>query len=109
MAPHHPDRIMETVHQGFGKVRTLRTSPRLGASPGFPGGGDTSMSSELILGRVHPDLACAVALAIVEDPSIVATVEALTVHGPGMRPLGTVRGWLRADDPLHAATNQYLL
>jgi hypothetical protein len=66
------------------------------------------MSSELLFGQLHPEIACAVALAIVEDPRVVANVDSLTFHDPGMRPLGTIAGWLNGDDPLRQATREYL-
>ena len=52
------------------------------------------MSREPILGRLDPDLACAIACGFVEHRLVVVTPEAITVHDPDMRPLGTLRGWL---------------
>ena len=66
------------------------------------------MPREPILGVLDPDLACAVALGVVEHPQVVVSQEAVTVHDAGMRPLGTQPDWLVPDDPLHAATREYL-
>jgi hypothetical protein len=67
------------------------------------------MNHELILSSVHPDLACAVALGLVENSRLVAGVDAVTVLDAHRQPLGTIRDWLRADEPLHEATREYLL
>lgn len=67
------------------------------------------MSRELLLGHLPRDLACAVALGVVEDPRIVATVEAVTLHDDGLRPLGKLSDWLAGNDPLDVATRDYLL
>jgi hypothetical protein len=66
------------------------------------------MSSDLLFGQLHPDVACAIALAIVEDPRVVANVDSLTLHDKNMRPLGTISGWLNSDDPLRVVTRDYL-
>jgi hypothetical protein len=66
------------------------------------------MSRGLILGQLDPDLACAVALGLVESPRVAANPEAVTVLDASMRPVGTVRGWLDGDDPLDVATREYL-
>jgi hypothetical protein len=66
------------------------------------------MSREPILGHVDRDHACAVALGLVEDARVVVILEALTVHDAQMRTLGTVRDWLLGNDPLDAATREYL-
>jgi hypothetical protein len=66
------------------------------------------MSSALILGQLHPDMACAIALAIVEDSRVVANLEGITLHDVAMRPLGTHRGWLEGNDPLIVATREYM-
>jgi hypothetical protein len=44
----------------------------------------------------------------VEDPRVVASLEAVTVHDAHMRPLGSVRDWIDGSDPLGAATREYL-
>jgi hypothetical protein len=61
-----------------------------------------------ILGQLHPDLACAVALGLVEYPRVIANLDAVTLHDQAMRPLGTVRNWLDGNDPLDVATREYL-
>jgi hypothetical protein len=66
------------------------------------------MSRGLILGQLDRDLACAIALGLVESPRVAANPDAITVHDGAMRPLGTVRGWLDGDDPLDGATRDYL-
>jgi hypothetical protein len=66
------------------------------------------MSRGLILGQLDRDLACAVAVGLVESPRVAANPDAVTVHDAHMRPLGTVRGWLDGDDPLDVATREYL-
>jgi hypothetical protein len=62
----------------------------------------------LILGQLDRDLACAVALGLVESPRVAANPDAVTVLDEYMRPVGTVRGWLDGDDPLDVATREYL-
>jgi hypothetical protein len=66
------------------------------------------MSRDRILGQLDRDLACAVALGLVEDPRVVANLDVITLHDAFMRPLGAERDWLRGDDPLDAATRDYL-
>ncbi len=66
------------------------------------------MSRDPILGKLDRDLACAVALSIVEAPHIVVNLESVTLHDERMRPLGTERDWLRGNDPLDAVTRDYL-
>jgi hypothetical protein len=66
------------------------------------------MSRGLILGQLDRDLACAVALGLVESPRVAANPDAVTVLDAHMRPVGTLRGWLDGDDPLDAATRDYL-
>ncbi len=66
------------------------------------------MNCKLLLGAVPHELACAVALGIVEDPRIAAGPEAVTVYDARMRQLGTVPNWLAGNDPLDAATRDYL-
>jgi hypothetical protein len=61
-----------------------------------------------ILGQFDRDLACAVALSLVEYPHIIANLNALTLLDAGMRPVGTEHDWLRGDDPLDVATREYL-
>jgi hypothetical protein len=66
------------------------------------------MNREMILGQIHPDMACAIALGILEDTRVTVNLEAITVHDTQMRPIGTVRNWLSDDDPLDLATHEYL-
>jgi hypothetical protein len=61
-----------------------------------------------ILGQVDPDLACAVALGLVEWPRVEVRLEAITVHDTEMRVVGTVSDWLTPEDALDAATHTYL-
>ncbi len=65
------------------------------------------MRHDLILGQLDRDLACAIALNLVEEPGVVANLESITLHDSHMRPLGTVRDWL-SDDSLDVATRDYL-
>jgi hypothetical protein len=65
------------------------------------------MARDLLLGRLDRDLACAIALTILEDPCVTVNLEAITLHDGAMRPVGTVRGWL-TNDPLDVATGEYL-
>jgi hypothetical protein len=81
-------------------------TPVPGTVPLFTGA--RAMSRGLILGQLDQDLACAVALGLVENPRVAANPDAITVHDGAMRPLGTVRGWLDGDDPLDGATRDYL-
>jgi hypothetical protein len=67
------------------------------------------MNREMILGQIHPDMACAIALGILEDCRIIVNLEAITVHDGQMRPLGTTRNWLSDSDPLDVVTREYLL
>jgi hypothetical protein len=66
------------------------------------------MSRGLLLGHVPRDVACAVALGVVEDPRVVVTLEAVTLYDAAHRPLGTLPNWLAGDDPLDVATRDYL-
>ena len=66
------------------------------------------MSRDLILGQLDPDLACAVALGLVEHPRVAVSLEGLTLLDGSLQPVATVRDWLAADDPLDAATRAYL-
>jgi hypothetical protein len=62
-----------------------------------------------ILGQLDRDLACAIALGLIEDPHVAASPEAITLLDMNMRPLGTERDWLAGDDPLDVATRDYLV
>jgi len=66
------------------------------------------VSRGLILGKLDRDLACAVALGLVESPHVAANPDAVTVLDEYMQSVGTLRGWLDGDDPLDAATREYL-
>lgn len=66
------------------------------------------MSRDLILGELHPDLVCAVALGIVEHPRVVLTLEAVTLNDARLQSLGTQTNWLGTDDPLDMITREYL-
>jgi hypothetical protein len=65
------------------------------------------MRGDPILGQLDRDLACAIALAIVEKPQVHANVNVITLHDAQMRPLGSVSNWL-GDDPLDQLTRTYL-
>lgn len=67
------------------------------------------MTREAILEDVDRDLACAVALGIVEYPRVIALLDAVTVHDAAMRPICTQRDWLDGTDPLDVATREYLM
>jgi hypothetical protein len=66
------------------------------------------MSQGLLLDELPPDLACAIALGIVEDPCVIVSLEAVTLQDTRQQPIGTQSGWLNPDDPLHAVTREYL-
>jgi hypothetical protein len=53
------------------------------------------------------DLACAVALGLIDSDRLVATAHQLTVLDPSARAVGVYSHWLRSDDPLHRATSDY--
>jgi hypothetical protein len=61
-----------------------------------------------ILGQLDRDVACAVALAIVEHPNVIANLDSVTLLDASMRPLGTEPNWLGGDDPLDTLTRDYL-
>jgi hypothetical protein len=66
------------------------------------------MPRGLILGKLDPDLACAIALGLVEHNFIVTNLECITIHDEDFRPLGQQRDWLTDEDPLDLATRDYL-
>jgi hypothetical protein len=66
------------------------------------------MPRGLILGKLDPDLACAIALGLVEHNFIVTNLESITIHDEDFQPLGQHRDWLTDEDPLDQATREYL-
>jgi hypothetical protein len=66
------------------------------------------MTREFVMGKVDRDLACAIALSVVEFAGIV-TLDAVTIHDCQLQPVGTQRDWLGTDDPLDVVTRDYLL
>src|SRR5260221_7537045 len=68
-----------------------------------------NMSRGLILNQLDRDLACAIALGIVEQPSVVANADNITLQDAQTRIIGTEPGWLNGDDPLDAVTRAYLI
>jgi hypothetical protein len=66
------------------------------------------MTRDLILGQLHPDMACAIALGIVEDLHVTVTADAISLFDPRLRSTRTQTGWLAGADPLDEATRVYL-
>lgn len=66
------------------------------------------MRTPLILGKIDRDLACAIALGLVQWPRVVANLNALTLCDERMQTLGSDPNWLQGDDPLDALTRDYL-
>lgn len=67
----------------------------------------------MIIGRLesvllHPDVACAIALGLVDNPNVTASLDALVVTDPRLRTTRTQTGWLNGPDPLLIATRDYL-
>jgi hypothetical protein len=67
----------------------------------------------MILGKpgpalLHSDIACAIALGVVDNPNVTATLDALVVTDPQLRTTRTQSGWLEGTDPLVVATRNYL-
>lgn len=60
------------------------------------------MRPEMILDILHRDLACAIALAFVEVPGVSVNLQAVTLSK------GTQQNWIDDQDPLEAATREYL-
>ena len=67
------------------------------------------MPRELILNKLDPDLACAIALGLVEHNFIQANLESITIHDEDFQVLGQQTNWLTEDDPLDQATRDYLV
>ena len=59
-------------------------------------------------GTLHPDVACAIALGVVDNPNVTASLDALIVIDPRLRTSRTQTGWLNGTDPLLIATRAYL-
>jgi hypothetical protein len=66
------------------------------------------MISSLGSAALHPDLACAIALGVVDNPNVTATLDALVVVDPRSRTSHTQTGWLNGADALVVATREYL-
>ncbi len=57
---------------------------------------------------LRPDVACAIALGVVDNPNVTASLDALIVTDPRLRTTSTQTGWLNGADELIAATREYL-
>jgi hypothetical protein len=57
---------------------------------------------------LHPDVACAIALGVVDDPNVTASLETLTVVDARLRTTHSQPGWLDGADALSVATREYL-
>lgn len=66
------------------------------------------MTGSLAPVLLHPDLACAIGLGLVDDPNVTASLDALVVTDPRSRTTHTQPGWLDGADPLVLATREYL-
>lgn len=66
------------------------------------------MARPLILGKLDPDLACALALGFVEHNFIVVNRDFIQFHDADDRELGRQDDWLTEEDPLDQATRAYL-
>jgi hypothetical protein len=66
------------------------------------------MPRSLILGKLDPDLACALAVGLVEHPLIQANLEAISLYDQDLTLIGRYPDWLDVNDPLDAATRAYL-
>jgi hypothetical protein len=67
------------------------------------------MPRELILNKLDPDLACAIALGLVEHNFIQANLESITIRDADFQILGQQADWLTEDDPLDVATRAFLV
>ena len=65
------------------------------------------MAREPIFGELHPDIACAIALGIVENLSVTATLDNITMADARRGASRSHTGWLGADDPLDQLTRAY--
>ena len=66
------------------------------------------MRPDMIFGQMPRDLACAIALGMVEAPRVGINVQSITLLDAQMRPADKVDNWLDGDDPLDVATRDYL-
>jgi len=66
------------------------------------------MSPSLAGAALHPDLACAIALGVVDNPNVTASLDALVVTDPRLRTSRRQDGWLAGGDALIVATREYL-
>jgi hypothetical protein len=66
------------------------------------------MARELLFGKLHPDLACAIVLGFVESNEVNASLDSVTLVDPQTRQGRTQSGWLKGDDPLDLLTREYL-
>jgi hypothetical protein len=57
---------------------------------------------------LHTDLACAIALGVVDNPNITASLDSLVIVDARLRTTRTVTGWLNGADALAVATREYL-
>ena len=57
---------------------------------------------------LHPDVACAIALGVVDNPNVTASLDALTIVDPRLRTTRTQTNWLDGADALAVATREYL-
>ena len=57
---------------------------------------------------LHPDMACAIALGVVDNPNVTASLDALIIVDPRLRTTNTQAGWLNGADALVVATREYL-
>lgn len=67
------------------------------------------MVGDLILGKLDPDVACAIALEIVECPRVGVCLEGVTLYNERLERIAVERDWLLPDDELHQATRDYLV
>jgi hypothetical protein len=66
------------------------------------------MRSDILFNQLPRDVACAIALGIVEAPRVGTNLHSITLLDNQMRPVGKLDKWLEGDDPLDVATREYL-
>ena len=66
------------------------------------------MPRDPILGLLDRDIACAIALGVVESPLVTITPEAVGIIDPRTRATRTLAGWLDGSDPLDVAVREFL-